>query len=95
MLIALLFSLYAHAATPVETLTKDVQALIPKGDLVNFEVLKETRTNKSSELIYTISYVKSHSIVRQLTKARYEKQNGAWVLTQVAPLDRQIEFLNQ
>lgn len=95
MLIALLFSLYANAATPAETLKNDIHALIPRGDLVNFEVLKETQTGRDTEIVYTISYVKNHAIVRQLTKARYRKQNGAWVLTQVAPLDRQIEFLDQ
>lgn len=95
MFMTLLFSFYANAATPSEILTHDVHSQIAQGDLVNFEVLKESSAPGSTELIYTLSYVKNHSIIRQLTRARYEKQNGAWILTQVAPLDRQIEFLDQ
>lgn len=83
----------AQPQTPAELLTQDIHAQIAKGDLVGFEVLQNNTQAARADLLYTLSYVKGHSIVRNANRASYEKKNGVWVLTQVTPIDRQVQFV--
>ncbi len=86
----------AHAApvTPVQKLNADLREQLEVGSLVGFEVLKDDTSPKQSTIVYSISIVKKDSIIRNESRALYEKRNGEWDLVKVTPLAREIEFFD-